>query len=212
MDKQETLTAATYCRVSTLLGQDIEHQLVPIKQFAIARGFNVVASYDDEGISGTKMRRPGLDRLVRDARLGKFKVCIVSALDRIGRDLRGTLDLFVELQHYGVAVISLREAIDFTTPMGKATLAIFAAIAELEGALTRERIRTALAVKKLAAEKSGSGWRSGRPSVITPEITVRVKELRDAGLSIRQIEKAIEKKVSRASIERILKAVTKPAF
>lgn len=205
------LLAATYCRVSTLLGQDIAHQLTPIQQFAAGRGLSIVASYDDEGISGTKMRRPGLDRLIRDARLGKFKVVIVAALDRIGRNLVGTLELFLELQHYGVAVISLREAIDFTTPMGKATLAIFAAIAELEGALTRERIRTALAVKKLAAEKSGSGWRSGRPSVITPEITARVRELRDAGLSIRQIEKAIEKKVSRASIERILKAVTKPA-
>ena len=206
---QNPIKVAAYSRVSTLLGQDITHQLVPIRQMAVARGFEVVAEYSDEGISGTRMRRPGLDRLVRDARQGKFKHIIIYALDRIGRDVKGTLNLFCELNEVGVSVISLRESIDFSTSIGRATMTILAAVAELETSLISERIKTALAVKKLTAKESGSNWRSGRPSVITPEITQRVKELRRAGLSIRQIEKAVEKKISRATVERILKAGTK---
>jgi DNA invertase Pin-like site-specific DNA recombinase len=85
-------------------------------------------------------------------------------------------------------------------------MTILAAVAELEVSLVSERIKTALAVKRLAAKESGSNWRSGRPSVMTPEITLKVLELREAKLSIRQIEKALDRKISRASIERILRA------
>src|SRR5687768_5254262 len=138
--------AAIYARVSTLLGQDLNHQLEPLRAAAAGRGLTVVGEYADEGQSGTKERRPSLDRLVNDARLGKFKVILISGIDRLARNNRHLLNLIHELEGYGVAVLSLRENVDFKSPMGKAVLSVFGAMATLEAELIAERIRTALAV------------------------------------------------------------------
>lgn len=196
---------AAYARVSTLLGQQPDNQLVPIREVARNRSFILVEEYVDQGISGTKERRPGLDKLIKDARIGHFKIVIVSGIDRIARNTRHLLNLIAELESYGVALISLRESLDFTTPMGKATLTILGAIAELERELTRERIRTALAAKKVVAQKTGSGWRCGRPDKVTDELYQKVLDLRAEGLSIRGIERELKGAIAKSSIARILK-------
>lgn len=199
MDCKRVKTAA-YARVSTLLGQNPEHQLTHIRQFAEARGFELVEEYVDR-ISGAKERRKALDALIKDARMGRFKVLIVSGIDRLARDTRHLLNLIHELDGYGVALISLRESIDFTTPMGRATLAILGAISSLERELCRERTRNALASRKLTAAQTG--WRCGRPK--TPDAVVtQVLELHRRGLSHRAIERALNKQVSRATVTRIL--------
>ena len=192
---------AAYSRVSTLLGQNPEHQLSHIRQFAEARGFELVAEYTDR-VSGVKERRKALDALIKDARTGRFKILIVSGIDRLARDTRHLLNLIHELDSHGIALISLRESIDFTTPMGKATLAILGAIGSLERDLCRERTRTALAAKKLTAAQTG--WRCGRPRAATDEIITQVVDLHDRGMSHREIERALNKKVSRATVTRIL--------
>jgi DNA invertase Pin-like site-specific DNA recombinase len=196
---------AAYARVSTLLGQDPEIQLSQIRTFASARGFNLAQTYVDQGVSGSKDRRPALDQLVKDARNGKFSLLVIVAIDRLARDTRHLLNLICELNHYGIAVISLRENIDFSTPMGQATLTIIGAVAQLERELIRERIRNALAAKKLAAEKTGSGWRCGRKPVITPEVTEKVLQLRQQGVSVRQIAKQVG--IAKSSVQRVLKSV-----
>ena len=114
--------AAIYARCSTLLGQDLNNQLVPLRAFAQQRGFVVAVEYRDEGVSGSKERRPGLDRLLKDAYLGKFSLVLVTALDRVGRDVRHTVNLLHELSTIGVSLVSQSQAIDFSTPLGKATL------------------------------------------------------------------------------------------
>jgi DNA invertase Pin-like site-specific DNA recombinase len=200
--------AVAYARVSTLLGQDPENQLVGIRQFAEARGFQLMQEYTDHGVSGAKESRPALDAMTQDARRGKFKVLIVAAIDRIGRNTRHLLNLLHELNGYGVSVISLRENLDFTTPLGSATLVILSAIASLERDILRERIRTALAAKKLAAQKSGKPWRCGRPEVATPDIAAQVHALRTQGLSIRAIERSLSGQISRGTVQRILKGLS----
>lgn len=208
------MKCASYSRVSTLLNQDPKTQIQRIEGFIEARGFSLTRNYVDHGISGAKESRPALDQLLKDARLGKFKIVVVTGIDRIGRNVRHLLNLINELNHYGVSIISLRENLDFTTPMGKATLVILGAIAELERELTRERIKTSLAAKKLAAQKSGSEWTCGRPPVVNKEVIDRVLQLRRKGLSIRSIERILKGKVSRSTIFRILKAdmgVSKPS-
>lgn len=209
------LKAVAYSRVSTLLGQDPEHQLVHIREFAKARGFQLVQEYVDKGISGARERRPSLDSLVADARRGKFKILIVSGIDRIARNTRHLLNLIHELQGYGVSVISLRENIDFTTPMGQATLAILGCLGTLEKNLIAERIKSALAAKKITAERTGSGWRCGRPVAVTPDLVAKVHQLRAQGLSIRRIEMDLAKAISRTSIVRVLNGysptVSKPS-
>jgi len=199
------MKAAAYSRVSTLLGQDPEHQLIHIRQFAQARGFQLISEYTDKGISGARERRPALDQMVRDARAGNFKILIISGIDRIARNTRHLLNLTHELHEYGVSLISLREGIDFTTPVGQATLTILGAVSSLELELTRERIKAALKAKKIRAHETGNGWKCGRPNVVTPEIEKQVHVLRAEGLSLRGIEKKLNKAISRTSILRILK-------
>ena len=197
------LKAIAYCRVSTLLNQDPALQLSSIEQFAEARGYALIKSYIDEGISGTRERRPALDAMVSDARQGKFKVLIVVGIDRLARDTRHLLNLINELKHYGVSLISIRESIDFTSPMGQAALTILGAMAQLERSLISERIKSALAAKKLAAEKSGSGWKSGRRPVANDKMEAEIYLLREQGLSIRVIAKRVG--IAKTSVQRILK-------
>lgn len=194
------MKAVAYARVSTLLKQDPEHQLVPIRGLATGRGFQLVDEYVDR-VSGTTERRKELDRLVRDARLGKFKVVIIYALDRLARDTRFLLNLLHELDSYGVTIISMRESIDLSTPIGKAVLQILGSIAELERNLISERIRTALAVKKMSAHKTG--WRCGRKPIAS-NVTERIVYLRDRGLSIREVAKIAG--VGKTTVERVIKA------
>ncbi len=191
METQIKVRAAIYSRVSTLLGQDPENQLVHCRQLAQTRGFEVVQEFVDKGISGSKDRRPALDEMVKDARAGKYKILIISSIDRLARDTRHLLNLINELSHYGVSLISLREAIDFSTPMGQATLTIFGAVATLERELIRERIRNALAAKKIMAAQNKTDWRCGRPVVVTKPMELRIKELREKGHSLRAIARLL---------------------
>lgn len=194
--------AVAYCRVS-LAQQNSEIQITNIKEFCLHRNFDLKNIYLDHGIGGAKESRPQLNQMVKDARMGKFDVLVVTGIDRLGRSTRHLLNLIHELSGYGVALISLRESIDLSSSIGQATLAILSVVAQLEKDLLRERIRSALHAKKLAAEKTG--WRCGRPLLVTPELKAKVLELRATGLSIRQIEKAIDKQISHTAIGKVIK-------
>lgn len=193
------MKAVAYTRVSTLLGQDPKHQLVPIQTLCSGRGFELIGEYTDF-ISGTNERRKELDRLIRDAKLGKFKIVVIYALDRLARDTRFLLNLLHELDSYGVSVISIRESIDLTTPIGRALTQILGSMAELERNLISERIKTALAVKKLNAAKTG--WRTGRKP-IERAIVEKVIKLREQGQSIRGIAQILG--IGKTTVERILR-------
>ncbi len=193
--------AVIYSRVSTLLGQDPLHQLVPCRQLCENRAFEVVDEYVDH-ITGSSERRKDLDRLVRDARMGKFKVIVVYALDRLARDTRFLLNLLHELDGYGVCLVSIRESLDFSSPVGRAVLGVISVISQLEKEIISERIRTALAVKKMTAEQTGNGWKSGRPTKVTPELETKIIEMKNEGLSIRQIARKLS--VSKTSVLRVV--------
>lgn len=191
--------AVAYARVSTLLKQEPEYQLVPIRGVATNREFQLVGEYVDR-ITGSADRRKALDQMVKDARMGKFKVIIIYALDRLARDTRFLLNLLHELDGYGVTLISLRESIDLGTPVGKAVTQILGAIAELEKNLISERIKCALAVKKMTAAETG--WSCGRRPLPTV-IVEQVKRLRANGKSIRVISRELG--IGKTSVERVLK-------
>lgn len=192
------IRAVAYARVSTLLKQEPEHQLVPIRGVIANRGLKLVDEYIDR-ISGSNERRKELDRLISDARMGKFKVVVIYALDRLARDTRFLLNLIHELNGYGISIISLRESIDLGTPVGRAVLQILGSIAELEKNLISERIKCALAVKKMSAAQTG--WTCGRKPL--PQDTIdKIKSLREKGLSIRAIAKQLS--ISKTSVERVL--------
>jgi DNA invertase Pin-like site-specific DNA recombinase len=202
------IKAVAYARVSRLLGQDPKLQLIGIRQYAEARGYDLICEYLDEGISGSTERRPSLDRLVADARHRKFDVIVTAALDRLSRSTKHFLNLFDELQHCGVAIVSLRENLDFTSPMGKMVATVLASVATLERQIISERIKTSLAAKKIEAKASGSGWRCGRPCKVNPELIDAVQKLRASGTRIRQTAKALG--VSKSTVLRICRELQNP--
>ena len=111
------MRAAIYARVS-LPTQHISTQLLPLRELCAKRGLDVVAEYEDRGISGSKARRPGFDLMLADARRRRFSVIVVVACDRIARSTRHFLQTLDELGSLGVEFISVKESIDTTRPRG----------------------------------------------------------------------------------------------
>jgi DNA invertase Pin-like site-specific DNA recombinase len=186
--------AAIYARVS-LPTQHISTQLLPLRDLAAKRGFQVVAEYQDNGFSGAKARRPGLDALMLDARRRKFSVVLVAAFDRIARSTRHFLQILDELDTLGIEFISAREAIDTKGPMGRLFLTLIGCISELEGALIRERIRQGMARRRL------EGFRLGRAPLNVDREAIVLDRL--SGMSL--TETAKKHGVSRASVVRFVR-------
>ncbi len=186
--------AAIYARVSTP-EQHVETQLYDLRQLAQQRGFEVVGEYTDNGVSGTKARRPGLDSLMSDARKRKFSVVLVAAFDRVARSTRHFLQVTSELDSLGVEFVSRRENIDTSGPMGRLFLTLIASIAELEADLIKERIRAGMRRRKL------EGYRLGRQPLDVDREAVVADRL--SGMSLSQTAKKY--RVSRASVIRFVR-------
>jgi DNA invertase Pin-like site-specific DNA recombinase len=164
------MRAALYARVSTL-DQHTDNQLVELRRYAAARGWDMV-EHVDHGVSGAKDRRPALDAMVADAKRRRFDAVVVWRLDRLGRNLKHLITLIDELQALGIAFVSLGEGIDATTPAGKLQLHILAAIAEFERARIQERVRAGRARAKAQGKRLGRP-RSKPAAMIVPGGTVR---------------------------------------
>jgi DNA invertase Pin-like site-specific DNA recombinase len=141
--------AAVYLRVSTD-GQTTENQRRVLEEVAERRGWTVVASFEDAGISGAKGRdkRPGFDAMLKAATRRQFDVLMFWSIDRLGRSTAMVATALAELEAAGVAIYADKEAMDATTPHGKAMLQMAAVFAELERGMIRERVMAGLARAK----------------------------------------------------------------
>jgi DNA invertase Pin-like site-specific DNA recombinase len=167
---------AIYARVSTTNhGQDVTVQTRELQQFAEARGWYLVDSYLDLGISGSKDKRPELDRLMADAHRRKFDVVIVWKFDRFARSVSHLLRALETFNALGIAFVSLSEQMDTTTPTGKMVFTVLGAVAELERSLIAERVRAGL------RNARAKGKTLGRPRVVVD--IARIDRLRASGLS-----------------------------
>jgi DNA invertase Pin-like site-specific DNA recombinase len=189
------MQAAIYCRVSTL-DQHPETQLLDLQQLASQRGFEVVKSYVDHGISGTRTRRPGLDEMLADARRGRFEVLLIWSCDRIARSTRHLLEVLDELSRLQIQFVSFREALDTSGALGRAVTVIIGAIAELERSLIVERVRAGMRRAKLEGRHIG---RKPLDLDSTAIVADRAK-----GMSLRQVAKIHQ--ISTATVRRILSA------
>jgi DNA invertase Pin-like site-specific DNA recombinase len=189
--------AAIYARVSTL-EQEPENQLQELRRYVAARGWTAV-EFTDHGVSGSKDRRPALDRLLADAKRRRFDVLVCWRLDRLGRNLRHLITLLEELLALGVAFVSLAEGIDATTPAGKLQMHILGAIAEFERERIRERVMAGLARART------QGRRLGRPKALVPFDRLQ----RVSALPID--EAAVALGVSRSTIKRWRKRIPPPS-
>jgi DNA invertase Pin-like site-specific DNA recombinase len=184
--------AALYSRVSTY-DQNLQTQVLDLRQMAAQRGYEVVAEFSDK-ISGTKSRRPGLDQLLTDARHGRFDIVMTWACDRIARSTRHFLEVLDELNRLNIEFISFRENIDTGGPLGRAIVVIIGAIAELERSLIVERVRAGMRRARL------EGQHIGRPSLDLDRAAIFTD--RQRGQSLGQLAKTY--RASRATIHRVL--------
>jgi DNA invertase Pin-like site-specific DNA recombinase len=149
---------AIYARVSTAnSGQDPTMQTRELREYCERRGWQVSGEYVDVGVSGSKDKRPELDKLLIDAHRRRFDVILVWKLDRFSRSLRNLVNSLAELDTLGVDFVSLRDNLDFSTPSGRLMFQIIGAMAEFERALIQERVRAGM------RNARAKGRRIGRP-------------------------------------------------
>jgi len=188
---------AIYARVSTRhKGQELETQLQPLKEYASNRGFQVREEhiYTDSGISGTKDKRPALDRLMKAAMGKQFDAVVVFRFDRFARSIKHLVIALEQFQALGIDFISINESVDTSTPMGKAMFTVIGAMAELERNIIVERVHAGIARAKR------EGVHCGRPVRVYDRDKAR--KLHKDGLSLREIAKqlGIGKDTVRAAI------------
>lgn len=176
--KAAGMRAAMYLRVSTD-GQTTANQRRVLEQVAERRGWEITKVYEDAWISGAKGRdqRPGFDAALKDATRRRYDVLMVWSVDRLGRSTAAVATALEELHAAGVAIYADREAMDATTPHGKAMLQMAAVFGELERAMIRERVNAGLARAK------AQGKRLGRPMVAAgTEAAIRERLATGAGI------------------------------
>jgi DNA invertase Pin-like site-specific DNA recombinase len=170
-----------------------------LRQFAEARGWQIVGEYADVGISGTKDSRPELNRLMADAHRRKFDVVAVWKFDRFARSVSHLLRALETFKALGVEFVSLSEQVDTSTPMGKMVFTILGSVAELERSMLVERVKAGLRNAKV------KGKRLGRPRIVVDG--ARVTALRTEGLSWAKIAERLG--VGEGSIMRMAHASAK---
>jgi DNA invertase Pin-like site-specific DNA recombinase len=141
-----TKRAALYLRVSTT-GQTVENQRRELRTAAKRHGWQIVAVFEDAGISGAKGRedRPGLNALMAGIARREFDVVAAWSVDRLGRSLQGLMTLLGEIHTKRVDLYLHQQGIDTTTPAGKALFQMVGVFAEFERAMIRERVMAGLA-------------------------------------------------------------------
>jgi len=115
-------------------------------------------AYDDGGFSGGSMERPGLKCLLADIALGKVDVVVVYKVDRLTRSLADFAKIVEAFDGRGVSFVSVTQAFNTTTSMGRLTLNVLLSFAQFEREVTGERIRD-----KIAASKAKGMWMGGMP-------------------------------------------------
>jgi putative DNA-invertase from lambdoid prophage Rac len=186
------MIVAIYARVSTS-DQSCEMQLHELRQYVGKQRWQVFQEYVDTGFSGAAASRPRLDQLLRDARLQKFEGVLVWKLDRWGRSVAHCVRSIQELVSLGIRFLSPTESIDTgaDSPMSKFLMHLFAAFAEMERGIIRERVCAGVRAAK------ARGTRLGRPRrVFRRDEAIR---LRKQGMSWRKVAETLSLPMSTSS-------------
>ena len=187
---------AVYARVSTD-GQTTENQLRELRAAVERNGWVMVGEYVDHGISGARGRRdrPQFDALLRGVTRKEFDVVAAWSVDRLGRSLQGLVGFLVDLQAKGVHLYLHQQALDTSTPSGKAMFGMLGVFAEFERAIIQERVRAGL------ARARAKGTILGRPKVgaaterrireLTAQGVGKVKTARTLGIGVSVVQRVL---------------------
>ncbi len=184
-----------YARISTNAQQTLAMQSRAMREYAARRGWTIVMHVRE--VNSGAAKREAREKLLEAARRREIDVVLVWRLDRWGRSVTDLLTTLQELEHLGVGFVSLTEALDLTTPAGRAMAAMLAVFAAFEREILQERTRAGL------AHARQNGKRLGRPATAAAH-TAEVRKLHRAGISKSEIARRLT--IGRTSVRRILEA------
>src|SRR5689334_7745229 len=143
----EPKRVALYLRVSTLENQTVENQRRELSEVAARHGWNVVATFSDEGISGSKGRdaRPQFDALLKGVARKDFDLVAAWSVDRLGRSLQDLIAFLGDLKAKGVDLFLHQQGLDTSTDAGRAMFQMLGVFAEFERSMIVTRVKSGLA-------------------------------------------------------------------
>ncbi len=183
-----------YTRISTHDQQTLSLQLGSLREYVKLRDWQLLTEIQEVG-SGAE-ERPKRSELLKAARRRELDVILVWRLDRWGRSVTDLLSTLNELTDLGVGFISLTEALDLTTPTGRAMAGMLAVFAEFEREILKDRVKAGI------AQARAQGKPHGRPKTASLK-TQQVLNLHKEGLSKSEIARRLN--IGRTSVRRILK-------
>jgi DNA invertase Pin-like site-specific DNA recombinase len=190
--------AGLYARVSTHDQQTLPLQMRAMREYAAKRGWTIAVQIKEVGSGAAE--RELRQKLLDAARRREIDVVLVWRLDRWGRSLVDLVVTLKELAELGVSFVSLTEALDLTTPTGRAMAGLLSVFAEFEHEILRERIRAGIAEARL------KGKRFGRPLTAAKKAG-QIRKLYRAGVSKAEIARRLQ--IGRTSVRRILALQTR---
>jgi DNA invertase Pin-like site-specific DNA recombinase len=196
-----TKRVALYGRISTdTKNQTVENQLRELQAVAARLGWLVVAVYTDEGVSGAKGRdkRPGFDALLKGVARREFDLIAAWSVCRLGRSLQDLIAFLAEIQERGVDLYLHQQALDTSTPSGRAMFQLLGVFAEFERAMIRSRVVAGL--NRVRGKK-----RLGRPPISETKIE-QIKQALIGGKGIRAAARATG--ASTTTVMRIARSLT----
>lgn len=192
---EKVIRVGFYARVSTHDQQTLPMQLSAMREYAERRGWEVVKETSEIG-SGAKEREKR-EELLKAARRREIDAVVVWRLDRWGRSLADLVSTLGEMGELGVGFVSLTEALDLTTPTGRAMAGLLAVFAEFERDLLRERVKAGI------AEAREQGRPHGRPRTASL-LREQVEEMFEAGMNKSEIARRLS--IGRTSVRRMLES------
>lgn len=167
---------ALYLRVSTA-EQDTTNQRRELEAVAERHGWDIVNVFEDNGVSGFKTKRPGLDKLMRAVSRREIEMVAAWSVDRLGRSLQGLLDVLTELRAKKVDLYLHQQGVDTSTPSGKAMFQMLGVFSEFEREMIRERVLSGM------RRAQSQGKHCGRPKIDT-DVEKAVKATLASGTGI----------------------------
>ena len=186
--------AGLYARVSTHDQQTLSLQIRAMREYAAKRGWEIAVQIKEVGSGASE--RELREKLMAAARRREIDAVVVWRLDRWGRSLADLVTTLEELAKLSVGFVSLTEALDLTTPTGRAMAGLLSVFAQFENEILRERIRAGIAEARL------QGKHLGRP-VTVGKMGGQIRKLHRAGVAKAEIARRLG--IGRTSVRRILK-------
>jgi DNA invertase Pin-like site-specific DNA recombinase len=188
---------AIYGRVSTL-GQTSENQTLILNEIINRNGWDLIDTYIDDGISGSKGRdkRPEFDRMCKDMIRRKFNRILVWDISRLGRSLQHLVEFLNDVQSVDCNLYIHQSGLDTSTPSGRMMFQMVGVFSEFERSMISERVKLGL---QRVVSKGGT---LGRRKTVTDNMKSHIMELRKEGLSFSQISTSVG--ISKMSVHRVV--------